>query len=418
MTEIEKKQYYVEQTFLSILAFHCNEVYDLIQIKSKYLYFPENMDIMDSIIATYIERGIVDYNDVFLKFKIATIDYWSELITEDVIPLVDYRKQFMICQSIILDNYKKKVIKDISEKFNNGFMTTDEYLRKMSVIQEIVIKTDTDVISEQELLNNISTKEKGIELKNFRQLNKILKLVQGDFLMIGASTGVGKSGLLLNLMNDLMEDYQCIYFNMEMSKSTIYKRIISIHSNVPIENIEHPVSEYQSESVKNAIKDIVNNKIVIEHKATYLEEIKNVLKMLKNDKKHTIIFLDHIGLIRTKSNRSQYEQITEIAKQLRQICLDYDCTIISACQLNRTSYNSEQLNLSMLKDSGELENSSSKVILLYRDKSDKERNEKTSTPIMILDIVKNRDGLLEKIKCKYDKTKQIFTEIEEWKQGN
>ena len=186
--------------------------------------------------------------------------------------------------------------------------------------------------------------------------------------MIGASTGTGKSGLMLNLMNDLMNKYQCIYFNMEMSKSTIYKRIISINSEVPVNNIEKPETKYQEEKVNDAIKNISDKKLVIEHKATYLQEIKAVLKTMKNDSKHTILFLDHIGLIKISGYKSPYEQMTEVAKQLRQICLDYDCTIIAACQLNRSSYNSNELNLSMLKDSGELENSSSKVILMYREK--------------------------------------------------
>ena len=61
-------------------------------------------------------------------------------------------------------------------------------------------------------------------------------------------------------------------------------------------------------------------------------------------------------------------RLLKVAKQLRQICLEYDCTIISASQLNRGAYSSDELSLSMLKDSGELENSASKVILLYRDK--------------------------------------------------
>ena len=61
----------------------------------------------------------------------------------------------------------------------------------------------------------------------------------------------------------------------------------------------------------------------------------------------------------------------------------------------------------MLKDSGELENSASKVILLYRDKDDKKDN---TTVQMFLEIAKNRDGQIGIIKAKYDKTKQIFTE--------
>ena len=86
----------------------------------------------------------------------------------------------------------------------------------------------------------------------------------------------------------------------------------------------------------------------------------------KNEKKHTIVFIDHLGLTRIESMKSLYEQTTEVAKELRQICLEYDCTIIGASQLNRGAYNSEEITLSMLKDSGELENSASKVILLYK----------------------------------------------------
>ena len=235
----------------------------------------------------------------------------------------------------------------------------------------------------------------------------MLKLVQQDFLLVGASTGTGKSSLLLNFMNDLMDRYQCIYFNMEMSKSTIYKRMISIKSDVPISYIENPATEYQQKIINNAIIDLENSQLIVEHKANYLSEIRQVLKVFKNENKHTIIFLDHIGLIKNNINKSIYEQTTDIAKSLRQICLDYDCTIIAACQLNRTSYTSNEPNLSMLKDSGELENSSSKVILLYRDKSS---SSDSLSPEMILDIVKNRDGQYGKITCKYDKAKQIFKE--------
>ena len=196
---------------------------------------------------------------------------------------------------------------------------------------------------------------------------------------------------------------------MEMSKSTIYKRIIAINSGIPVYDIDSPKSENQKNIIQKSIKEIVSKKNIVEHKASYLHEIKGVLGKHKDDKKHTIIFLDHIGLIKSFGKKSLYEQTTDVAKSLRQFCLDYDCTIIAACQLNRASYNSEELSLSMLKDSGELENSSSKVILLYRNKTQSGGLPKF-TEDMVLEIVKNRDGRLGKIPFEYDKTKQIFKE--------
>ncbi len=62
----------------------------------------------------------------------------------------------------------------------------------------------------------------------------------------------------------------------------------------------------------------------------------------------------------------------------------------------------------MLKDSGELENSSRKIILLsYENKTDRENLE----PIMKVDIAKNDNGSTGITKMKYFKTKQVFKEV-------
>lgn len=396
--------------------------FDLLQIRPMYLQNKINQEILEGLIKCYEAEKIIS-NSNFLLYctnqseenKRVLLDNISEIIADYSEPLSqEFRTSFMASQVIVFNDYKKRYVNDLTIKLNNNQITLEEYSNKISKMNDAKINFGTEVISEEDIRDGLRTSKQGIELRNFPMLSQKLKLVQGDFLMIGASTGVGKSGLLLNLMNDLMRDYQCIYFNMEMSKSTIYKRIISIKSDIPISELETPQTEYQQELIEKAIKEVVRDKIVVEHKATYLNEIKTVLRTLKNDNKHTIIFLDHIGLIKSNIGKSQYEQMTDIAKQLRQICLDYDCTIISACQLNRSSYNSTELSLSMLKDSGELENSSSKVLLLYKDKTDNVEDIKNTK--MIVEIVKNRDGMLGKLNFTYDKTKQIFKE--EWNNGN
>ncbi len=396
----------VEKEFLSILVLKSDIVFDLLQIKPNYLSNSRYSGIMKAIIEIYEKYKIVDIAQIAVNCKIVSVQELCEIIDDEYVPILNVKRQFMACQVTILENHKKRVIENLFKKLKNGDIDSVIYLEKMSKISEINIRNDTNVLTKEEINQNISSEKIRIKLNNFPTLDKMLKLVQQDFLLIGASTGVGKSSLLLNFMNDLMDRYQCIYFNMEMSKSTIYKRMISIKSDVPISFLENPASDYQQKLVEKAIDDLEKSQVIIEHKANYLQEIRQILKVFKSDK-HTIIFLDHIGLIKSGNNKSIYEQTTDIAKSLRQLCLDYDCTIIAACQLNRTSYTSNEPNLSMLKDSGELENSSSKVILLYRDKAS---SSDSLEPDMVLDIVKNRDGQYGKIICKYDKSKQIFKE--------
>ena len=295
----------------------------------------------------------------------------------------------------------------MDEELKTKRLIIDSYFKKIKKIDEIQLSSDINELTKKEIIECINEEKARINLNNFEKLNNILKLVQGDFLIIGATTGAGKSGLMLNFMSDLMNTYQCIYFNMEMSKATIYKRIVSINADLRITDVEHPKTEYQKELVNNAMEKIESSKIIVEHKAINMQDIKNVVARKKDKDRHTVIFIDHIGLIKIENSKSLYEQATEVAKQLRQLCLDYDCTIICASQLNRGAYGNEKITLSMLKDSGELENSASKVMLLYKSKDARQEDVEME---MIFDVAKNRDGFTGTIKSIYKKDKQIFKE--------
>ena len=100
------------------------------------------------------------------------------------------------------------------------------------------------------------------------------------------------------------------------------------------------------------------------------------------------MFLDHIGLVKASGN-SLYEKMTNVAKDLRTICLDCNCTIIGLCQLSRGSQkNNEMPKLQDLRDSGEIEQSARKVVLLY----DEEKDSTNENHNMKMIIAKNDDG--------------------------
>ena len=295
----------------------------------------------------------------------------------------------------------------MNERLKQGEIKYDDFMQKMKELDSIEINDNITTLTKKEIIDNINVENSNILFKDYAKLNNYLQLVQGDFLIIGATTGAGKSGFMLNLMNQLMVDYQCIYFNMEMSKSTIYKRLVSINASIPIKDILQPQSDYQAKKIENSMNILEKANLIVEHKANDIKQIRSAVAKLKDKNRHTILFIDHLGLTKVDGMKSLYEQATEVAKQLRQMCLEYDCTIVSASQLNRGAYSSEEITLSMLKDSGELENSASKVILLSRDI---ESNADAEIVDMNINIAKNRDGVCGTIKMVYDKTKQVFEE--------
>lgn len=401
----------IEDEFLALLL-NKNELFEITQIRPQYLSNSVNVKIFEYCKECYDKYGVVNPVKILERHKDINIIKFGNLLTETFYYDAAWKEQLKLSEECIVKFYKEDIVNAMNKKLDNKEIDYDLFMKRMKELDDIELIKGSTTIDVNELVENINTEKVEIKLNNYKKLNNYLKLVQGDFLIIGAMTGQGKSGFMLNLMNDLMDRYQCIYFNMEMSKSTIYKRLISIRANVKIDNILEPKSEYQKQIIVRAMKEIETNNIIIEHKANDIKQIKNILMKYKDKNRHTVLFIDHLGLTRADNTKSLYEQATEVAKQLRQMCLEYDCTIISASQLNRGAYQSEELSLSMLKDSGELENSASKVILLYRNADDK----KNITPVnkMNVDIVKNRDGVTGYVVMNYDKTKQIFEEISEF----
>lgn len=398
----------IEQEYLALLINKC-ELLDIIQIKPYYLSNEQHQLILNGLIESYKKSKAISIPSIVESNPKIDVGTFTEIFTETICFTDNWKNRLNLLEEKIIENFKKNYSKKLMKDYEQGKINYDDFISKINKINSLELNNQVKPLTAEEIQEEIKGKTK-ITLHSFPKLNKVLNLVYGDFLVIGALTGNGKSSFLLNLMVDLMQEYQCIYFNMEMSKSTIYKRILSITADVPVSDVTNPQTEYQKGIIDNAYKIIEKSKIIIEHQANDINSIKKVLAKNKNINKHTILFLDHIGLIKANSSKTLYENSTEVAKELRQMCLEYDCTIISASQLNRSAYSNE-LSISMLKDSGEIENSSSKTMLINRFKDDQPITE------IDLEVAKNRDGLTGIIIMKYDKTKQIFKEKENFNNG-
>ena len=383
-----------------------NELIEQIEIKYYYLEDKELQEIFKKSEEMYNQYRVIDYQKLVIDNP-KLINKISKILGETT--SYPSEEALELAQNEILKNFKSKYILKLSENLKNKKITNEEFNEKVIKLNELSIGRKIFPLEEDEILENIKD-SKRIFFKSYPTLNKILQFTEGDFLVIGARTGAGKSSFMLNLMNDLKENYQCVYFNIEMNKATIYKRMLAIAGNMRVDSVNQDKTQDELFRFNKAIAEVTQAKVIIEHLSYNIDDIEDVIRKLKTNK-HKIIFIDHLGLTRTsKSNKSIYEQITEIVKRLRNMCLKYNCTIVGASQLNRSNFNEEKsLDISMLKDSGEIENSASKIILLSQNKDEEKGNLIVN---MEIEVAKNRDGKIGSIKMVYDKTKQIFQEGE------
>ena len=373
------------------------QLLDLTILKPSY-FDKKHRDIFTAIKKSYKENKTIILEDI-LAVKGIDVDLVIACSTSTATTAL-----FEQYQDYAIKEYKKKALLATAKKLQNDEITIDEFYKDTNNFASLGSYSSTRLT--KELLKGSITKHKNnIKFTRFSNLEKKLNLKENDFVILAGATGVGKSGIAINLLDDLSRNYPCVYFNFEMVEEELYQRLISINSKLNQKMLEsyETLPQKNMSVVNDAIDDISKRHIDIINHSSTLDKLRSFIMSYKSDK-HFIVFVDHVGLIGVRAKNS-YEKMTEVAKELRKMSLDNNCTIIGLCQLNReATKNAKQPNLSMLRDSGELEQSASKVIFVWK-------NEKDCAEDYYLVIEKNRSGPKSIIPIGYNKENQIAYEL-------
>ena len=311
-------------------------------------------------------------------------------------------------QETLFARYIENEILISIEKFKNKKISTEELLQSIHKYESMSIKINDHTLSGDEIFKLINSNNKNINLR-FTKLSEVANIQEHDLVVIAARPGIGKTGFILNILENIADSYHCLLFNMEMSEKQVYQRLIAINSNIPMIYHNKPETSYQADKIRDSCSSIANKKIKIISQGQTIESIRR--KIINESKEeHTIVFIDYVGLVGTIEKKvSIYEKITSIVKELRQISLDYNCTIFLVSQLNRNSEKDKMPKISDLKESGELEQSATTVMLLHDENHGKNLSKKEIEMSII--IGKNRNGKLGITKLNYNKETQRFDEI-------
>lgn len=311
-------------------------------------------------------------------------------------------------QKSLFSRYVEHEILNAIKKFNESKITKEELFDLIHKYESLGIDTQENHYSSKEIFSLINSQNKGIKFR-FNKLSDVANIQEHDLVIIAARTGIGKSGFCLNLLEDISDRYNCIYFNMEIAEKQLYQRLVSINSKIPMAQMDNIQTDYQKNHILDSCKRISDKKIKVFNQA---QTVSNIRRIIINESKleHTVVFIDHVGLIIPQKNTSIYENITAITKELRQISLNYNCTIILVSQLNRSADDESVPKLSELKDSGELEQSATTVIMLHDEHYG--NNISKSKIELSFYVAKNRNGSLGRTKYLYNKENQRFDEIE------
>ena len=242
-----------------------------------------------------------------------------------------------------------------------------------------------------------------------------------DVNCIAASTGVGKTGLSLNIaINLATQKVPVLYVNLEMNIDEITTRVLSILSGVEIDKIDTGNYGDQKEDFRLVGKFAET----LRHSTLYMTDntpknINHITSLVhKYHAKHGIkvIIVDYIGHIRNDKlafkENSKRISLGRYNQMLKQVCTTLGIKLIVVAQMNRDGEKDPEM--SNIGECWQLAQDADTFMILHYDwvKNDNPKEgEPEKFKQYILTLRKNRNGVAPRqIGLDYQEKTQIMTE--------
>ncbi len=244
----------------------------------------------------------------------------------------------------------------------------------------------------------------------FTELDNLLGgLEGGDVITIGARPAVGKSAFSTQIAKNVASTGKKVcYINLEMSEKQMYERFVVSLSGIDMTRLKRARcfvgdEKKKFEDANNELEKSHN--LVISTGSKSVSEIRAEVRHMDYD----LIIIDYLQLLKSdvtyKGNR--YAEVGAISKAIKALAMELNIPIITLSQLNRLSENSKSKEPTMaeLRESGDLEQDSSVIILLWNI-------EPENPKIKGCKIEKNRQGRTGKVKLEFDGERMQFKEMD------
>lgn len=233
--------------------------------------------------------------------------------------------------------------------------------------------------------------------------------------MFAGQANIGKSIFLGNIAENIAaQGKTVVVITLEMSELLYAQRISSKITKIPMRQIKDNIPTFR-QFIQKKKADNPNGKIYIKEfppSTVSPKQIAAFLKKLKQaGEKIDAIVIDYIGLLHTSYGTNSYERIKHICEQVRAFSYKqlFNCPVISACQLNKSGYSSDNPQMESIGESLGIAATSDVIWSIFQSDEDREMK------LIKLGMMKNRfgaRGMVQAMRIEYE-TLTIFQAEEE-----
>ena len=210
-------------------------------------------------------------------------------------------------------------------------------------------------------------KKKGLPTGIAKLDSRIKGMDEGDFIIIGARPGTGKSVLGADIsLNVAKNGAKTILFSLEMNKVAIAERLVSRYGSLDMDTLIG--SEFTPEQWKE-FTDICGSlsKIpltIMDVSGMTVPRVRAIVKSIPDIK---LIVIDYLQLMTPVGKfANETYAIGSISKGLKLLARELKIPIVALSQFSRDADEYEKPKLKHLRDSGQLEQDADKVIVLWK----------------------------------------------------
>lgn len=234
----------------------------------------------------------------------------------------------------------------------------------------------------------------------------------GQFWVVAARPGAGKTALLLNLVENLAKPATATgIFSAEMYAEELAVRSISGHTK--IDSLRLARGELYKDDfgkITNCLSDSAKWPIWIDDRADMrLVDVQVGARKMAKEHCVRVVFVDYLQLIKEPDgSRNREDAVRRLSDGLKQLAKELSITVVALAQLNRSSEKRESRkpDKSDLRDSGAIEQDANVILLLNPLEPD---SQDSRVDVEII-IAKCRGGKLGPILFDFDKPTTTFKE--------
>ena len=311
------------------------------------------------------------------NLDITTLSELTKFVTECTLSKYNLNKTIKLLEELEKKRKCVSYLVDSVEKIQNGAELESPIIELNDKLERLIECKNDGINDINRLIEKSMNRLENTDIQTkfgYSLLDKNIGGVKpGDYTIIGAKSGVGKTTLALNIaLNVLEQGKKVLIISREMTDVDVFDRFATMVSKIPsmkFRNKDFTADDWKKFVSASGYLGEYEGKLLIDNDSTKISDIIKLVRKHKPD----LVVIDYLQLLSAEDG-SKLENaeriIANISRNIRTMTLKYNCHVMALVQLNN-SFKGIPHGENVIRQSATVYQDATAVIYLH-DLQDKE----------------------------------------------